>query len=519
MSLSSISLILTIIIDLVLGGVVVAQGKKNRSTIAFFLITVGIFFWGLSLLIYEFILVNDIALLLSRIAYFSAAISVISLLNFSILFSTKEEMNPGKKYLILRILNPVLLLFFGLITFYDGLLLSGFTEFGVKRIVEFGPLYSLYSIILLVFFTVSFFLSFRGYKKEQDLLRKNQFKYVFLGILITVFGGLVTNLILPTFGNFDLYWIGPVLTLAMATSVSVSIIKYHLFNIKVVIAELLTFAIWTAVIAQAVMAETLNGKILGAVTFVFVIFIGIFLIKSVKKEVALREEVEQLAGRLKSVNRIMSHDIKNVLGKDKDMFGMLLDGSFGALSDQARPFLQQAHDDTKKLIRSVIVILESGHELVLKPEPFDFKEAVLEVVRDVESEATTKGLTLTTNISEEGDYMLVGDRVQLVTHVLKNLVENAVNYTLTGGVTVGLSKKEKSILFSVKDTGVGISDEDKPNMFKEGSHGKDSLKMNVHSTGYGLFSVKKIVDAHNGKVWFETAPGKGTTFFVELPRT
>lgn len=167
---------------------------------------------------------------------------------------------------------------------------------------------------------------------------------------------------------------------------------------------------------------------------------------------------------------------------------------------------------------SVIVILESGHELVLKPEPFDFKEAVLEVVRDVEPEAKTKGLSLTTNISESVDYALVGDRVQLVTHVLKNLVENAVNYTLAGGVTVGLLKKGNSVLFSVKDTGIGISDEDKPNMFKEGSHGKDSLKFNVHSTGYGLFSVKKIVDAHNGKVWFETATGKGTTFFVELPR-
>lgn len=64
--------------------------------------------------------------------------------------------------------------------------------------------------------------------------------------------------------------------------------------------------------------------------------------------------------------------------------------------------------------------------------------------------------------------------------------------------------------------GIGIPDEDKPNLFKEGSHGKDSIKVNVHSTGYGLYSVKRIVDAHGGKVWFETEAGKGTMFFVEL---
>ena len=359
---------------------------------------------------------------------------------------------------------------------------------------------------------------FLQYRKTKDVLQKTQLKYIFLGSLLSSFFATITDLVLPYIGIFQYTWLGPVFTLILVLSIAFAIIKHHLFNIKVIIAELMTFAIWTAVIAQAVMAETLNGKILGAVTFVFVIFIGLFLIKSVKKEVALREEIEQLAGRLKSVNRIMSHDIKNVLGKDKDMFGMLLDGSFGAVSDQARPFLEQAHDDTKKLIRSVIVILESGQDLVLKPEPFDFKEAVLEVVHDVESEAKTKGLSLTTNISEEGDYTFVGDRVQLVTHVLKNLVENAVNYTLAGGVTVGLSKKGNAILFSVKDTGIGISDEDKPNLFKEGGHGKDSLKVNVHSTGYGLFSVKKIVDAHGGKVWFDTATGKGTTFWVEMPR-
>lgn len=74
------------------------------------------------------------------------------------------------------------------------------------------------------------------------------------------------------------------------------------------------------------------------------------------------------------------------------------------------------------------------------------------------------------------------------------------------------------IKLSVKDTGMGITEEDKQHLFTEGGRGKDSVKVNVDSTGYGLFTVKLIVEAHKGKVWMESeGENKGSAFFVELP--
>lgn len=74
------------------------------------------------------------------------------------------------------------------------------------------------------------------------------------------------------------------------------------------------------------------------------------------------------------------------------------------------------------------------------------------------------------------------------------------------------------ILLSVKDTGIGINEEDKKRLFTEGGRGKDSVKVNVDSTGYGLYTVKLIADAHNGRVWAESAgAGKGSQFYLELP--
>jgi signal transduction histidine kinase len=67
---------------------------------------------------------------------------------------------------------------------------------------------------------------------------------------------------------------------------------------------------------------------------------------------------------------------------------------------------------------------------------------------------------------------------------------------------------------------VGISDEDKPKLFKSGGRGTDSLKININSTGYGLAFVKGVVEAHKGRVWAESeGPGKGSVFYMELPRS
>jgi signal transduction histidine kinase len=98
------------------------------------------------------------------------------------------------------------------------------------------------------------------------------------------------------------------------------------------------------------------------------------------------------------------------------------------------------------------------------------------------------------------------------------LIDNSISYTPTGSIGVSLKKESNKIILTVKDTGVGITDEDKKHLFTEGGHGKDSQKVNVHSTGYGLFITKSIVEAHGGTVRAESeGQDKGSTFTVEFP--
>ena len=81
---------------------------------------------------------------------------------------------------------------------------------------------------------------------------------------------------------------------------------------------------------------------------------------------------------------------------------------------------------------------------------------------------------------------------------------------------VSLDSQNGKILLSIKDTGAGVSKEEKENLFKKFSRGEGS-KLNASGSGLGLYLVKEIVEAHKGRVWVESeGVGKGSTFFVEL---
>jgi signal transduction histidine kinase len=149
-------------------------------------------------------------------------------------------------------------------------------------------------------------------------------------------------------------------------------------------------------------------------------------------------------------------------------------------------------------------------------KPMDLKKTVEDVLGEKGSRAKDKGLAVET-LAPDPEYKVNGD-VFWLKEVVNNFIENSIRYSIQGTIHVKLEKADGKVRLSVKDNGVGLSDEDKKGLFTEGGRGKDSLKMNVDSTGYGLFSVKVIVQAHGGRVWAESGGrGLGSTFYVELP--
>jgi hypothetical protein len=104
--------------------------------------------------------------------------------------------------------------------------------------------------------------------------------------------------------------------------------------------------------------------------------------------------------------------------------------------------------------------------------------------------------------------------------VFSNLISNAIKYSPAGGkITIGARSTKKSIFVWVQDEGIGIPPQSQTKIFNRFYRVNDGDRRIAGGLGLGLALVKEIVEAHNGRVWVESKEGKGSTFFVELPRT
>ena len=101
--------------------------------------------------------------------------------------------------------------------------------------------------------------------------------------------------------------------------------------------------------------------------------------------------------------------------------------------------------------------------------------------------------------------------------VVTNLFDNAVKYTASGKVSIGITGNNDVVQFYVRDTGVGIPTEDIPHLFEKFYRVDNTATRSVGGTGLGLFICRKIVELYQGGIWTERELGKGSSFFVSLP--
>ncbi|MEK7124135.1 MAG: HAMP domain-containing sensor histidine kinase, partial [Patescibacteria group bacterium] len=112
---------------------------------------------------------------------------------------------------------------------------------------------------------------------------------------------------------------------------------------------------------------------------------------------------------------------------------------------------------------------------------------------------------------------VVVDKLRFL-HSIENIIENAIDYTLPGGRIDFLMEVTKNDLFiTISDTGIGIGEKDKNNIFSEFFRSHKARELKSVGSGIGLFLIKLIIEAHDGKVWFDSIENKGTNFYVKVP--
>jgi len=328
---------------------------------------------------------------------------------------------------------------------------------------------------------------------------------------------------------YEFNLIGPIGMVVFIGLLSFLIVRFKVFNIKLIGAQALVTSLAVLIFALLFVRNIENIRYVVIVTLLLTIILGRSLVRSVKREIEAKEKVEKLAAELEEANiqqesliRFISHEMKGYLTTSAGLFASIVEGDFNPISDMLKSSAEMALAKVREGVRSVVEILSNANAkkgtLSYKMAPFDFGKVVLAGIAKLAPDAKEKGVVLETAIQDDGMYRVMGDTDQLSEHIVRNLIDNSIKYTPTGSIHIDLSKRDGKVLLSIKDTGVGITTEDKAHLFTEGGRGKNSLATNVHSTGYGLAIAKKIVDAHSGRIWVESeGQDKGSQFYVELP--
>lgn len=305
------------------------------------------------------------------------------------------------------------------------------------------------------------------------------------------------------------------------------IVRYRAFNLKVFGAQALTAVLVVLLAAELVFVTSVVNRILVGITLLLTLFVGVILIRSVRREIEQRERIELLAKDLEKANEqqvtlihFITHQLKGFVAKSRNIFSMLQEGDYGAIPDSIKPIIDEGFTSATKGAQTIQDILNASNiksgNMSYEMKPFDFKALVDGIVASQKPNADAKNVALTLTEPTE-PIMLTGDQMQME-NAIKNIVDNTIKYTQQGSIKISLTNDGKTIRFMTEDTGVGITKEDMQRLFTEGGHGAESQKVNVESTGFGLYIVKNIIEAHKGKVWAESeGTGKGSRFIVELP--
>jgi signal transduction histidine kinase len=241
---------------------------------------------------------------------------------------------------------------------------------------------------------------------------------------------------------------------------------------------------------------------------------------SLQKELIQRQrfidELEAKNAELERFTYTVSHDLKSPLVTITGFLGFLEGDAVSGDIDKVRAGIQRISSAAKKmeLLLSDLLELSRVGRLMNLPEEIPFEEIVWDAIEQVRGRIEAQGVQVEV---EEGMPVIHGDRVRLM-EVLQNLLENAVKFSagqpqpcIQVG-TRGLDEGQHPIFF-VCDNGIGIEPR-----FHERVFGLfNKLNPQIEGTGIGLTLVKRIVEVHGGRIWVESEPGKGATFYFTLP--
>jgi signal transduction histidine kinase len=214
----------------------------------------------------------------------------------------------------------------------------------------------------------------------------------------------------------------------------------------------------------------------------------------------------------------MSHELRTPLNSIIGYTQLVVNGTYGALNDTQRDRLEKVirnGHNLLSLINDVIDLnrIETGR-FTLERRPVNTSALLTSVLDTIAPMATLKGLQITRDFDAVPPIFADEQRIR---QIITNIVANAVKFTHEGGVTVRARPEDNMVRFEISDTGIGIAPEQYEMVFAEFEQLDNSPTREYEGSGLGMAITKRLVEKHGGRIWLESAPNQGTTFYVTIP--
>jgi signal transduction histidine kinase len=235
-----------------------------------------------------------------------------------------------------------------------------------------------------------------------------------------------------------------------------------------------------------------------------------------EKSFARQKELEQARRNLIAA---VSHDLRTPLTSIRAMIEALADEVVTDSSTVQRYYatIRSQIENLSGLIDDLFELSQLETEQIeLHLEPVNLNDLLSDVLETMQAQATAKQISLRGIFSE--DLPMIEAELAKIQRVLYNLVQNAIQHTSAGG-SISLTTKvvPTGVQVDVADTGEGISPQDLPHVFGQFFRGEKSRSRETGGIGLGLAIAKRIVEAHQGRIWVESQAGQGTRFSFVLP--
>ena len=231
---------------------------------------------------------------------------------------------------------------------------------------------------------------------------------------------------------------------------------------------------------------------------------------------------EKMIGKMKTeFVSLTAHQLRTPLSAIKWTLRMMLDGDLGPITEEQRDYIEKTYQSNERMITLIndllnVTRIEEGRYLY-RPVLTDIESLVQFVINTLRDQIKKKEIKFEYKKPKKKlpKVMLDVEKIRLA---IQNLLDNAIRYTRPEGrVTVSLRHVKKEIELSVKDTGIGIPKDQQERVFIKFFRGANAIRLETEGSGLGLFIVKNIIEAHGGKIWFESEENVGTTFYFTIP--